>query len=114
MDKTIVFLDARVQDREVLISQFDSGTVCVVLDAHRDGLQQILDALAGQSGFGSVQIFSHGSSGAITVGSTVLDLGNIAIYQSALNSIGQAITENGDLLLYGCNVGAGEQGGQFI
>jgi hypothetical protein len=68
---TRVFIDSRVNDKELLISQFAPGTEYQVLDANRDGIDQIVTALSGQSGYDSIQIISHGASGSITIGSTV-------------------------------------------
>jgi hypothetical protein len=72
MRKTIVFIDSRVNDLDFFISQFDAGTECRVLDATHDGLLQIAESLAGKSDYSSIQIISHGSAGAITIGSTIL------------------------------------------
>jgi hypothetical protein len=44
----------------------------------------------------------------------VLDQGNLCSYQQSLQAIGQSLTANGDLLLYGCNVAQGDSGLQFI
>ncbi|MGB7510299.1 MAG: DUF4347 domain-containing protein [Pelodictyon phaeoclathratiforme] len=114
MPKTMVFIDSRVNDLDLLISQFEAGTEYRVLDATHDGLLQMVESLAGKSDYSSIQIISHGSSGAITVGSTLLNSNNLLQYQSQLDSMGHALTESGDLLLYGCNVGAGNEGMQFI
>ena len=109
-----VFIDSRLNDKELLISHFAPGTEYQVLDANQDGIEQIVTALSGQSGYDSIQIISHGATGSITIGSTVLNNSTLDFYASQLAFIGNALTENGDLLLYGCNVGAGDQGRQFI
>jgi hypothetical protein len=46
MAKTMVFLDSRVNDLDLLVSQFDAGTEYGVLDLERDGVEQISEALA--------------------------------------------------------------------
>ena len=114
MAKTRVFIDSRVNDQERLISQFISGTEFSVVDASRNGIEQILGVLSTQSGYDSIQIISHGISGSITIGSTVLNSSNLDFYAQELSLIGNAMNDNGDLLLYGCKVGAGENGQQFI
>jgi VCBS repeat-containing protein len=114
MAVTRVFIDSRVNDKELLISQFAPGTEYQVLDANRDGIEQIVTALSGQSGYDSIQIISHGASGYITIGSTVLNSSTLDFYAAELALLGNALTENGDLLLYGCNVAAGDQGQDFI
>jgi VCBS repeat-containing protein len=111
---TRVFIDSRVNDQDSLISQFAPGTEFTVLDASRDGIEQMVSALAGQGGYDSIQIISHGAIGSLTIGSTVLDSSTLGSYVAQLAQIGSALTETGDLLLYGCNVAAGDQGRQFI
>ena len=110
----MVFIDSRVNDLDLLVSQFDAGTEYKVLDASYDGLLQMEESLVGKSDYSSIQIISHGSAGAITIGSTLLNSNNLLQYQLQLDNIGHALTDNGDLLLYGCNVGAGATGQQFV
>jgi uncharacterized delta-60 repeat protein len=114
MQKMMVFIDSRVNDLDLLISQFEAGTEYRVLDATHDGLLQISQSLVGKSDYSSIQIISHGSFGAITIGSTVLDSSTLDFYAAELALLGNALTDTGDLLLYGCNVAAGDQGHYFI
>ncbi len=114
MAKTIVFIDSRVSDYKSLILQLDSGTKYQVLDANLDGIAQIASALSGQSGYDSVQIISHGSPGSMTIGNTKLDRASLSQYVTQLSGIGHALTESGDLLLYGCNVAGGAEGRVFV
>ncbi|WP_276544470.1 DUF4347 domain-containing protein [Pseudomonas laurylsulfatiphila] len=99
---------------QALIAQLGSDTQWVLLDADKDGLSQMQAVLAGYSGLSSIQIISHGSVGALYLGSTVLDSSSLSVYQSQLQSIGQSLAAAGDILLYGCNVAQGEQGQAFI
>jgi hypothetical protein len=62
----------------------------------------------------SIQIFSHGSVGAIQIGTGELSNQNIADYQSQLVAIGSSLAETGDILLYGCNVAQRDEGQKFI
>lgn len=114
MAVTLLFIDSRVSDKELLISQFAPGTEYQVLDANRDGIDQMVTALSGQNGYDSIQIISHGASGSITIGSTELNNSTLGVYALQLAQIGNALTETGDLLLYGCNIAAGDQGQHFI
>ncbi|PPK39550.1 hypothetical protein CD175_08675 [Pseudomonas laurylsulfatiphila] len=114
MTKNLFFIDCRVANYEALIAQLGSDTQWVLLDADEDGLSQMQAVLAGYSGLSSIQIISHGSVGALYLGSTVLDSSSLSTYQSQLQSIGQSLAAAGDILLYGCNVAQGEQGQAFI
>ncbi len=80
----------------------------------RDGVAQMAQILNGRSGLDSIQIVSHGSVGALYLGSTVLDASTLGSYQSQLQAIGSSLTASGDILLYGCNVAQGDAGIAFI
>ena len=112
--KKIVFVDARVSHYASLIDGLTDTDEVFVLDGESDGLTQMAAALQGLTGFDAIHVISHGSQGALVLGSTVLDGGNLAAYRVQLASIGSALTPNGDMLLYGCNVAHGDAGLQFI
>ncbi len=80
MAKTMLFIDSRVNDLDLLVSQFEAGTEYKVLDAAHDGLLQMEESLAGKSDYSSIQIISHGSPGSITIGSTCLTENNLLSY----------------------------------
>ena len=82
MAKRIVFIDSRVADLDLLISSFGSGTEYRVVDAAHDRIVQIASALAGKSDYSFIDIIYHGSSGAITIGSTHLATDNLLQYHS--------------------------------
>jgi hypothetical protein len=111
---TIVFVDSTVDDYQSLVSSAAPGTEVVVLDATQDGVSQITSALAGRSGVESVQILSHGSSGQLQLGSTQLGLETLNQYSAQIQSWSSSLTETADILLYGCNVAAGDIGNQFV
>ncbi|HEX7551620.1 MAG TPA: DUF4347 domain-containing protein, partial [Candidatus Methylomirabilis sp.] len=86
----------------------------VILDPRRDGIQQITDALAGHQGIEALHILSHGTAGAVQLGSTWLNAQDLPSYRSAIAGWNSALAEDADLLLYGCDVAAGEKGAGFI
>jgi len=111
---SFVFIDSRVADIEALIAGLEPDTQVVILDATQDGVAQIAEALAGATNLDSIHIVSHGSSGALYLGSTVLNEENLDDYRNDLSQSGAALSEDGDILLYGCEVGAGSAGQRFI
>jgi len=110
----IAFVDTRLADWQMLVGGLDSSIEVILLDAERDGVLQIAAALEGRSDVGAIHIFSHGSSGALYLGDTVLREDNLDDYASSLAAIGRSLTETGDILLYGCNVAASAIGEGFI
>jgi Ca2+-binding RTX toxin-like protein len=106
--REIAFVDSRIAGEGGATLQRD-GLLMVVLGAGEDGLAQISEILAQHQGLQAVHLIAHGGPGYMLLGDTVLD-GN-ALDQAAL--WGDALAENGDLLLYGCNVADGELGVSF-
>ena len=110
-DREIVFIDAGVEDKDGLISSLEPGVTVHILDAKLDGVQQIADILSESGGFDALHIFSHGESGALQLGNTILDANSISgKHADALREIGNALGEDGDILIYGCDFGKGEAG----
>ena len=110
----MIFVDSRVGGASLLNGQSGPDTEIILLDATRDGLAQMVEALAGRTGLESVQLVSHGASGTLLLGSSLLSNANIGNYQPELQKIGASLAAGGDLLLYGCDVGQGSAGRHFI
>ncbi len=77
MAKAIYFIDARVDDRELVQSALPEDAVYVVLSGETDGVLQIRQALSDYRELDAVHVISHGASGALYLGSTVHDARNI-------------------------------------
>ena len=110
----IAFIDSHIANHQSLIAQLPQGTQAIILDAHRDGIEQILVALQGKTNLDAIDILSHGSPGTITLGSGVLNNDNLDDYAEQLEQIGQHLKHDGDILLYGCEVAKGAIGQEFI
>jgi Ca2+-binding RTX toxin-like protein len=112
--KSLIIVDSRVNDWQSLLADVDSNTPVLVLDASRDGLAQIAEQIALYQNLDAIHIISHGNTGSLLLGSTTLNSNNLGDYRTPLNMLGNALSENGDLLLYGCNVAQGDDGLAFI
>ncbi|MEG5257873.1 DUF4347 domain-containing protein, partial [Microcoleus sp. A2-D3] len=113
MTKQIIFVDSSVQNYQSLIKDADAAQI-VILNDNLSGIEQITNALANQKDFTAVHILSHGSEGSVKLGSDVLNENDLAEFQTQIKQWGNAITENGDILLYGCDVAEGETGKNFV
>ncbi|MBX9258963.1 DUF4347 domain-containing protein [Desmonostoc muscorum CCALA 125] len=107
-NQNIIFIDQAVIDYESLIAGIQPGTSVVILDSTTDGVEQITQALQGGN-FASVQIISHGSSGSLQLGTTLLNVNNLNSYTNQLQQWRNYLTEDADILLYGCNVASFDQ-----
>ena len=112
--KEIVFIDASVPDMTTLIGAIGADKEVVILDPARDGLQQIVDALVGRSSIDALHVISHGAAGAVGLGTLLLEASTLDAHQDALQAIGRSLTADGDIMLYGCDIGAGSAGQVFI
>lgn len=101
-------------DLRTLLAGVPEGQEVLVLDGAGDGLVQLAQAVQGLSGLDAIHIVSHGSAGALHLGEAVLDSASLARHADALQTLGASLATDGDLLLYGCNVGEGEAGRQFV
>ncbi|MFZ4626342.1 MAG: DUF4347 domain-containing protein, partial [Rhodoferax sp.] len=111
--KKIAFVDTSVSGYKTLLNGFDASTE-VVLISGGDGLQQMADAVAGLHDLDAIYVVSHGSAGALQIGSTRLDGGNLNQHSNALAALGAALAAQGDLLLYGCNIAQGTAGQALV
>ena len=85
----------------------------VVLDAHRDGIEQINAALANHHDLDAVHIVSHGDGGQLQLGATQLDKTELQTRWAEFNEWKDSFSESGDLLIYGCNL-AGSAEGKYL
>ncbi|XFA70366.1 cadherin-like domain-containing protein [Tistrella mobilis] len=113
--REVAFIDTRVTDWQTLAAGLADDVEIVVLDAGRDGLEQIADWMAEQSGaVDAIHIISEGSVGEIWLGSSTLSDRNIDDRAGDLAVIGAGLAEDGDILLYGCDVAGGSDGLAFL
>ncbi|RDI14787.1 Ig-like domain-containing protein [Comamonas sp. AG1104] len=110
----VVFVDNRIQNYQQLIRNMALGTEVVLLDSSADGLQQIADYLHGRSDIDAVHVISHGDEGKIQLGRDWIDSSALNSRSETLARIGEALGIDGDIYLYGCNVGANSVGQDFI
>ncbi len=108
--REIVFVDAAVEDYQSLVAGIQSGAEVVILDANRNGTDQISEVLAQRAGISAVHIVSHGEPGSLNLGNSTLNLAGIAETQQWAN----ALSPDADILLYGCDVASGTQGEAFV
>ena len=111
--KEILVLDNAIADRETLLQGLSDDVEVILLDGG-DSLAELADALSGRTDIEALHIVSHGSAGQLLLGGEMVDAEALAAEQNALARIGAALDTDGDILLYGCNTGAGEAGQAFV
>ncbi|WP_313170887.1 DUF4347 domain-containing protein, partial [Massilia oculi] len=110
----IAFIDTSIAGYQTLLDGLREGVEALLIDGARDGLAQIAAALAGRSGIEAIHLFTHGAPGVLQLGATLLTEAGLADHAADLGVLRSALADGADLLLYGCDVGAGAVGESFL
>ncbi|MEI6643365.1 MAG: DUF4347 domain-containing protein [Novosphingobium sp.] len=112
--RSVTIIDPRAGHIAALVAGLPAGEAVLVLDGTRDGLGQIAALLEGMGPVDALHIVGHGSAGALYLGSSAVDAAALAAHADDLAAIGRHLAPGGDILLYGCNVAAGDTGAAFL
>ena len=112
----IVVVDASVPQWESLLAGIASlrNIEIVILDPDRDGIEQISQVLTSHNSVDALSIVSHGSQASLALGSITLDTHNLPLHADQLRTWRNGLSGTADILVYGCNVAAGELGLKFV
>ncbi|MEH2334350.1 DUF4347 domain-containing protein, partial [Nostoc sp.] len=105
---TLVIIDSAINDYQILAQGIIPTAKVIVLNKHQDGIAQI-SALSKNHPAASIQIIAHGSPGSLQLGNSQLNLDSLHTYRLQLQQWLAA-----EILIYGCEVAAGEAGKTFI
>ena len=68
MPRQLVVIDPRVANYQSLIEQLGASYSYLLLSADSDGVTQIANYVAANSGFDAIHLISHGAPGQVAVG----------------------------------------------
>ncbi len=106
---TMVVVDPSLENYQQLIDGLQPGAKPFLLDPQSDGIEQIGEQLLQHRETEVLHLLSHGSPGCLYLGNSQLSLDTLGDYASTLR--GWKIKK---LLLYGCNVAAGDAGEELM
>ncbi len=111
---SLLFIDAAVADGWALLDSVNEAIEVYQLDPLGDAIAQITQTLVGRQNVESIHILSHGTPGGLQLGGAWVTANDLQTRVAELAIWQQALTEAGDILLYGCHVAAGELGQAFV
>ncbi|WP_374682213.1 DUF4347 domain-containing protein, partial [Accumulibacter sp.] len=112
----LAFIDQRVPDYQLLVDDLvgqNDGSRQIeifLLDPNRDGVEQISEVLRQRHDISAVHLISHGADGQVELGSGALNFDSLLKQATQIRGWGSALSEDADLLIYGCDVAATADG----
>jgi hypothetical protein len=116
-DVELIVIDSRVQETDELLSvlfQSDRSYRLLRLEADQDGIVQITERLEELQPVSAIHLISHGRSGEVEIGSTLLHTDTLSNYHDQLQRWQSFLQSDADLLIYGCDVAGSPQGQQLM
>ena len=116
----LVFVDTDTPDYQLLLDDLLSNQTderqfeVILLDNDQNGIDQISETLASRGDLDAIHIISHGADGAVDLGNTQLEFETLLQNSKQVANWGQALTAEGDLLLYGCDLAATSEGQSLV
>ncbi|MCK5363352.1 MAG: DUF4347 domain-containing protein, partial [Gammaproteobacteria bacterium] len=118
--REVVFVDASAPNYRQLIDDLMKSAEqgrqveIIVIDSDRDGIEQITEALSRYRDLDAVHIVSHGSDSRLQIGSGQIGQDNVRRYAHVIQSWGEALKADADLMLYGCDLAGSDKGQALI
>jgi uncharacterized delta-60 repeat protein len=114
MAAQVLFVDPILPDLDLLLDVLPAGLEIQLLAPGPDAFEQMAAWLQENGEVEAVHVVSHGAPGELQLGGRRYDAAALEEQAAVLTRIGQSLTDTGDILLYGCEVGAGAAGLAFL
>lgn len=112
--RELVIINSSVQDAQKIIDALGENTDVLFLESGTDALDAINDYLdANGIKYDAIHIVSHGNAGYFVLNGEIIDAQSVANDPASWANIGKHLTNDGDIMIYGCNV-AGNLDGQML
>jgi hypothetical protein len=113
LSSQIAFIDPSIDDYLFLTANCAASIQFIILDSSKSVISQIDRALKGNNYLEAIHLITHGKLGGLKLGNLALNREKFDRYSSLFK---QCKDRHADLsiLLYGCNVAAGERGARFV
>ena len=116
--RELIVVDAAVPDAQGLVDTLTAGTPTrfgiVQLEPGRDAIAQIGEALAAAGRVDAVHVLSHGEPGALVLAGERIDAAALEARADVLRAWAGALSDDADLLLYGCDLAASAEGAALM
>lgn len=112
--RELVIINSSVKDAQAIIDALGDNTDVLFLENGTDALDAINEYLdANGIKYDAIHIVSHGNAGYFVLNGEIIDAQSVANDPASWANIGKHLSDNGDIMIYGCNV-AGNLDGQML
>ena len=111
-DRTLVIINSSVLGADDIVAAISEHADVLQLRSGGNALDQINAYLDGKSdvSYAAIHIVSHGNDRSFTLSGESIDSAFLAENRDAFAEIGSHLTDNGDILLYGCDLASTAEG----
>ena len=115
----LVFIDSGIENYQTMLAdlhgQFgESANSEIIVLQSGDGITQITETLSQHRDLRAIHFVSHGSGDGVELGGMSLSTHNLSSYASDIASWQAALTEDADILFYGCDLAKDAAGSEFL
>jgi parallel beta-helix repeat protein len=110
----IIFVNPSVIRTEEFDNRLPHNAEVIYLEKDKSGILQITEYLARKEEVDAVRIISHGGNGFFLLNNEKVDSKYIAENGALFSSWKDALSENADIMLYGCKIAATEEGKNMV
>ena len=106
----LVIINSNIAEKETVLSQLGDGYEVLEIDPGQDAMSQIQDYLDAHSDtkYDAVHVLTHGNDQGFYLGSTkVTEADQMSVFNDHM-------ADNGDFMLYGCNLASSEYGQSLV
>ena len=115
LPKQIAIIDSSIKGSNCIAAEFCRKDIAIIfVDDTKHCLTALSKALNAHSPANAIHIVSHGSPGALHLGSHTLNSQSLVVYPDLIRSLKRNLTDQGDILLYGCHIAQGAIGQSFV
>ena len=113
-ERILVVLNSSVADADSIVNDLGDNVEVLRLEAGTDALDTINDYLDehADTKYSAIHLVSHGSEGYITLNGEKID--STTINPADWKAIGEHLTDDADILVYGCDTAKSEEGKALV
>lgn len=112
--QSLVVIDVAVTNYQSLLPHRLSGMDVYFLDSQQDGIAQLQLLLQQSQLLSSLHLICQGAPGQLQLGTTLLSETNLWVYADDLRHWRRCLSDNAEILIYGCDLAANRVGQAFI